>query len=462
MTYEELKHVRKPLPGNGKVVALDTGALIDAEATAMLQALHSRSIGGVDAHLLKLAQKGAKQFMDTYYVGYGDKSIGDCGSATVFIEGVSMLAAKAVQDFQLYNGQESSTRYIDFSKQLFLNPHGSEVGADMLERLRAMHLNGLTTMKAELAKRHPKKDDEDQKVWEKAINARAFDVMRAFLPAGATTNLAWHGELRQMADHLQRLRHHPLKEVRAIAVAIREALDERFPSSFKQKMYEAPESYIKKWMSEDYYFDFGPGDRRHERTDGRYTKLEHDGINRTLLKSYSNLLSGRPAKTELPKFVGECGTMQFSFLLDFGSFRDLQRHRSLTIRMPLLTDKRGFGQWYLNQMPEIVKGETLVFLGEYQKMLAGLDVSPELAQYYVPMGYQVACRATGDLPAHVWVVELRSGISVHPTLRKVEQGIGEFLVERFRDEGLKLYIDQSEDRFNYKRGTQDIVERSST
>ncbi|HVU80317.1 MAG TPA: FAD-dependent thymidylate synthase, partial [Candidatus Paceibacterota bacterium] len=304
MRYEDLKHVRKTLPGNGQVVVVDTGALITAEAEAMLQALHSRSIGGIDAHLVRLAKKGAKEFMDTYYVGYGDKSIGDCGTATLFTEGVSMLAAKAIQDFQLYNGQESSTRYIDFSKQPFADPSGSPTGQHLLESLRAFHLKGLARMKEELAVRHPRQDSEDEKVWQKAINARAFDVMRSFLPAGAATNLSWHGELRQLSDHLLRLRNHPLSEVRDIARAAREALQEAYPSSFNQKEYPATEEYTRRWM-EGYYFDSpNVGD----------VKLEWDGLDKSLLAEYSSAMRDRGIKTEPPKYLGECGTMRFSFL----------------------------------------------------------------------------------------------------------------------------------------------------
>jgi thymidylate synthase ThyX len=51
--------------------------------------------------------------METFYVGYGHASIADCGSTTIFIEGISILADKAIQDWQLYSGQETSTRYID-------------------------------------------------------------------------------------------------------------------------------------------------------------------------------------------------------------------------------------------------------------------------------------------------------------------------------------------------------------
>ena len=163
-TFENLKHIRRSIGSGSQVVVLDTGAVITAEADAMLQALHSRSLGGIDAHLMRVAKKGAKDFMDTYYVGYGDKSIGDCGSTTIFIEGVSMFVAKAIQDSQLYNGQESSTRYIDYAKQLFIDPKGSAESHELLESLRAFHIEGLTVMKEELARRHPRQESEDEKV----------------------------------------------------------------------------------------------------------------------------------------------------------------------------------------------------------------------------------------------------------------------------------------------------------
>src|SRR3990172_488793 len=90
---------------------------LNPEDVAMLQALYSRSAESVDVHLEKVKQSGSGKFMASYYVGYGHKSIADTGSTTLFIEDVSLLAAKAVQDWPLYNGQETSTRYIDMSRR---------------------------------------------------------------------------------------------------------------------------------------------------------------------------------------------------------------------------------------------------------------------------------------------------------------------------------------------------------
>src|ERR1043166_2231787 len=85
------------------------------ETSAMLQALYSRSDKSVEQHVQKVQERGADKFMASYYVGYGHASIGDCGVTTLFVEDISILACKAIQDNALYSGQETSTRYIDFA-----------------------------------------------------------------------------------------------------------------------------------------------------------------------------------------------------------------------------------------------------------------------------------------------------------------------------------------------------------
>jgi len=99
------------------------------EDTAMMQALYSRSPKSVEEHVDKVKQSGSGKFMSTFYVGYGHASIADCGSTTIFIENISILADKAIQDWPLYSGQETSTRYIDKKrmKMFILKPLRLEV-----------------------------------------------------------------------------------------------------------------------------------------------------------------------------------------------------------------------------------------------------------------------------------------------------------------------------------------------
>jgi len=446
MKVDEILHTSAPIVGGGEVIILNTGAVISPEAEAMLQALHSRSIGGLKSHLEVLAKRGPDNFMKNFYVGYGHKSIGDCGTVSIFIEGVSILAAKAIQDWALYSGQEASTRYIDFKIQPFKNPLGTKEGEEVVEAWRMFYQDAMEETKAHLKNQFPMQPDEVEATYDKAINARAFDALRGFLPAGATTNLAWHTNLRQAADKIALLRHHPLVEIQQIADAIEKALIEAYPNSFGHKRYEATENYNAMWMKEEYYY---------HNTSCPDFKLIKNTVDTSLLPE--KVLKERPAKTELPKHLAEAGTMQFEFTLDFGSFRDIQRHRAVTQRMPLLTTELGFGEWYLEEIPKAVKERAVVFLKEQEEKIKALNTTKEIAQYYIGMGYKTSNRLTGNLPALVYLVELRATRFVHPTLRKRAVEIAKVLTDELSSYGLTIHLDKEPDRFDVKRGEHDIV-----
>lgn len=445
---DELAHVSRPLPGGGEVLALDTAPVISQESQAMLGALHSRNPNGIRNHLRILAEKGSDKFMSTFYVGYGHKSIGDLGSASIFIEGVSMLAAKAIQDFPLYNGQEVSTRYVDFSHQRFIDPVGNDESGSILETWRTFYLKGLERMIAELKKRYPRKESEEEKIWEKAIKARAFDTMRAFLPAGASTNLVWVSTLRQFADRLPILRHHPLREIRDIADAIEQVLLEAYPNSFTAERWPATEEYLG-MIGKDYtYFDEQIQD---------FSFVDH--VDRARLAGYRKALAERPMKIELPYAIRDAGTVEFSFPLDFGSFRDLQRHRAVATRMPLLSARIGFESWYLDELPADLRAEAETLIERQADAVVRLGLSKEDAQYYYAMGFRTPIRLSGDLRAITYLVELRTTRFVHPTLRKRAQQMASSLKDLYGKDGLILHIDSEPDRFDVTRGTHDIMQK---
>lgn len=457
VTLENLEHWITPFGEGGEVLVLNTGAVITPEMQAMLCALHSRSVGGIRHHLREVAKRGAEKFMNTTYVGYGHKSIGDCGNTAVFIDGLSMLAAKAFQDFPLYNGQECSTRYIDFSEQPFIDPVGTSASHEILERWRSFYLHGISVLIPVLMERHPMDSDESPSVYEKAIKARAFDIMRAFLPAGASTGEGWVGELRQFSDRLPTLRHHPLEEVRNAAHALEQSLTRAFPSTFLRRTKECPEGELVRYAAtEEYlatigsafaYTDFNaPGFR-----------LSEEMIDMGLWKHYRPLFEHRPPKTELPYNVRELGTMQFEFLLDFGSWRDLQRQRAVIMPMPLLTRYHGFEPWYLEQMPQTLREEAETLILEQSEAIGALGLKPELEQYLLPMGYRVATRVTGDLRGLVYLVELRATRFVHPTLRHRAIQMAESMNGILGRHGLVLHLDAEPDRFDAARGKHDII-----
>jgi hypothetical protein len=70
------------------------------------------------------------------------------------------------------------------------------------------------------------------------------------------------------------------------------------------------------------------------------------------------------------------------------------------------------------------------------------------------MGYNVACEFMAPLPALVYCCELRTGQTVHPTLRKIAQKMSQYLMDAHK---IKLFVDMSEYAFDIKRGQQDIT-----
>ena len=447
-SFDDLKHTRIGLPSGGEVIVLDTGAIIGPEAEAMIQALHSRSLEGFDHHLKVLANKGPEKFIKDYYVGYGHKSIGDCGTATVFVEGVSMLAAKAIQDSPLYSGQEGSTRYIDFSNQGLIDPSNTRLGREILENERLAYLEAQEPTINFLKMNHPYDGSVSKETYEKAIKARALDITRSLLPAGTSTKLAWHTNLRQAADHILFLRHHPLRELREIAGSLELALMKHFQNSFTHKRYPKTEEYQDLVAQHYFYFD---EDSPSE------PQVDLSKIDRKLLEEKRELFEKRPKKTELPKYLAELGVLTARFLLDFGSFRDIQRHRAISQRMPLLTTELGFNEWYLENFPPEVQSRAVSHLERMSGLIQRLGASPQDSQYFIPMGFNVSCKFTGNLPASIYMVELRDSSNVHPTLQRVAHSIGEQIS---RGLGIPLNIEKDEPKFDFRRGKQDIIDRS--
>lgn len=425
------------------------------EANAMALAMYSRDPQSFDTHLETVKRVGPEKFMAQYYVGYGHRSIGDCGSTTICAENVSMLCAKAIQQWALYNGQEASTRYIDMSKQEILNPLDTKAGKEIQDEWMKIYNKLLSVMVPELKEKFPMEEGANPKVYERAINAKAFDIARSLLPAGATTYVGWHTNLRQAADHLQELRNHPLSEVKEVAEEIAKELHTKYPSSGFDVRYTETEKYIKKYMDKHVYLE--PDEKNKAKLKKTFSST--NTLNVKAVNRYKDLLSTRPPKTELPSFLKKFGTFTFQFLLDFGSFRDLQRHRSGIILMPPLTIKYGFHKWYLEQIPKKYRIEVEDVIKKQTKKIKALKCDEKTKQYYTAMGFNVMCSCTFDLPAAIYLAELRSGQTVHPTLRVVAQEMGKSIQKLFPK--MKLYCDYNPDVWSSKRGTQTIEKKNS-
>jgi len=190
----------------------------------------------------------------------------------------------------------------------------------------------------------------------------------------------------------------------------------------------------------------------HETTLGFYTS-----VTSYALSPYTEVLQSRPKGSVLPHFMTDLGQLSFAFYLDFGSFRDIQRHRNGVCRMPMLTMHYDFEPWYLEQLDEELAQEAKTILAFYKGAISMATQDPKIRQYYIPLGFRVPCQVTYALPAALYVMELRSSKTVHPTLRKITHWMaGQF---RRKFPNVALHADLDPDDWTIRRGQQTILDK---
>src|ERR1700687_1770888 len=83
---------------------------VPPEIQAYALAKYSRSGQGMLDSIQELSAQRAEQFLDTFYFQYGHRSIADLAHLAFGLEQISILAAVAVVDEPVWDGQERSTR----------------------------------------------------------------------------------------------------------------------------------------------------------------------------------------------------------------------------------------------------------------------------------------------------------------------------------------------------------------
>lgn len=434
---------------------------IDTESLAMLQAIYSRSTTSMEEHIGSKTSEELKASMAKFYLGYGHKSIADTASTTISIEGVSMLVAKAIQSYFAYSGQESSTRYIDFRDMGVYVEGDSSAERTVPNKLLDLYDIIVAEKYKELKENFSCPDGTKEEVWDKTLKARAFDVARGWLPCGAKTNLSWHTNLRQLGDRLEELRHHPLAEVRKVAVIIKEQAIERYPSSFQEKFYPATDEYYEANALAFHYSHLsileGSGKFNFEAIADENNVHMMDSLE-PIPDAFEPLIINRPKFARLPRELSVLGEMNITFPLDFASFRDLHRHRSATISNVIVYPFAGMHNWYYDQLPGSISNDVIAktqnILNEIRDEINSGNNTAINMQYLCPMGCKVATNMCVDIPSLVYILELRSSNTVHQTLRNVISVIAQNI--RLKYGNLTLHMDESGDELDPRRGTQDL------
>jgi hypothetical protein len=233
--------------------------------------------------------------------------------------------------------------------------------------------------------------------------------------------------LRKFRDHLTDLSAHPLLEVQEIAYAINDQLTQRFPNTFKSiKPKEAVAvAYVLNQV--------------------------------TSYEAYASVIDTHEwsgplhiANPDLTVHFGLGGG------LDFGSFRDLQRHRNGVMQMPLVSVINGLNVYYVNAYRQALPDELFSKIHDLYDTIITSYPDSVTTQYVLPMMNNVPLGMYWSRAQVKYVLELRSKTSVHPTLRKWCHSLANQLGEH----SVGINLDRREDYSQSNRGEQDLKQKT--
>lgn len=460
---------------------------LSAEHMCVLASRRSRSIDPTSVILEEVKEKGPANMLQNYYLNYGKSgkkgslpghgSICQSGSMTVELENVSILAAVAFEDHQLFNGQECSTRYIDMSKRNYFVPEIKSstelpmqpeaiinewfnlydlVYKDVYEQLKATEV---------------KPGDVKERVFDKALRAAALDKASGFLPTATKTNLSWHTQLDNANTQVQMLKSYPLKEVRDTASDVQSALMDRYKNSIKEELPEGHREYYDKYSGYIFYSEISTQLSMSTESHVLVSEAAEHQMSWSLDKAASNetydskliisqnaeeMMMNAPRYMYLPPMLKNMGYVQTHGILDFASFRDLHRHRDGNIPVPYLSAKHGIYSWYIKGLSPMVQYQVNE---KVEKLLAAVTEiarkSPYEAQYLLPMSIRVPVEMNMNLPQFKYIAELRSGHACREPIRLFAKLMATKLKTAFPNMALYACMDEEQPYF-MERGKQDI------
>jgi thymidylate synthase ThyX len=410
----------------------------------------------------------AAQLYDRVFSEYGDDSVAQLGGAHVALEHVSNLLTKRIEWGRLAAYLEQSTRYIAYDDRVdgryryhrdadvMAGPHADAYVAT-LDAVFDTYADLVPRTLAYVRERWPKDETTSAFVYGNATKAKALDLLRGLLPAATTSHVGMFASGQSFEGLLLRLQADELAEARQLAVRLLAELRQVIPSFLTR--VDRPDRG-------GAWSDYLAGTRDATRALARelvdatpdaaelVTLTDHsprDPVDaevalvtaalyphvtipeqqleaevRTwsaqrradVLRAY---LCDRANRRHKPGRGFERVWYRFDVLGDYGGFRDLQRHRMLTIEWQDLSTRHGY------EVPS--KLEDAGLAGDYRSALARSDElywrllpdHPIQAQYAVCFAFRVRYVMQLNARAAMQLLELRSTPQGHPQYRRVVQ-----------------------------------------
>jgi thymidylate synthase ThyX len=410
----------------------------------------------------------AARLYERIFLGYGDDSVAQLGGAHVACEWVSNVMTKVLERPRLAAYLEQSTRYIAYDAPMESGGDRYRYWRDAAlgpEYERAMdglfdtYAQSLPRVEAWAAERFPRADGEPEAAHARSIRAKALDLLRGLLPAASLSHMGIYATGQTYEQLILHLLASPLPEARLYGEGILDAIKAIMPSFVTRverperggewiKFLEQRAEAADRWAAR-----LGLDRARAAEASGPAVRLlsvrgSEDDLLAALLfeaaqsseeeaRAAVRVLPPDKRETLLRELVGERSnrryrpgrgfeavSYRFEVVSDYGAFRDLQRHRTMTVQWQPLTPDLGAG------VPE-----ELAEAGVADDYRRALETSrseyerirqlgrPELAPYALCLGYRIRFVLDMNARAAMHLIELRSGREGHPSYRAVAHAL---------------------------------------
>ncbi len=417
----------------------------------------------------------AERLYARVFAEYGDDSVAQLGGAHLACEGGSNILTKVLEWGRLMAYLEQSTRYVPYTDR----PGGrwkyhipSELNGSPLrdQYVRTLdhafetYARWIEPMEAHFRRRVPKTPEDSDGVYRAAIRAKALDTLRGLLPAATQSNVGIFGTGQGYEALLLRMRAHPLSEVRDYADQMLTELRKVIPafltrvdqperggrwSEYLAGAREATARMAARILgavspeaaSEVSLTEFDPDGEEKVVAAALYAQSELPDVQlRTIARQMSAddrmqvldaYIGRRQNRRHKPGRAFERTSYCFDILTDYGAFRDLQRHRLLTLEWQNLSARHGYtepdaiGQAGALDDWRIVMEQSADLYDALVR--AGLkDVAP----YSVAMAYRVRFYMNVNAREAMHLIELRTAPQGHPAYRRVCQEMHRLIAEQ--------------------------------
>ena len=418
----------------------------DADNYESLVKFLTENAGGIE---VDNASKKAISFMEKWVLGFGHSSVAEGAVVGIGMEGVSILETKVIEDNRISSFVEKSTRYVSFGRDSFyIDPalknsnYGTrvqEVVDNLFQAYTDLHEPVLDYVKEQA----PREENQSESAWNRSCAARRFDAIRYLLPACTKTSLGWTVNARALEHAINKMLSHPLGEMQALGKALQDEGTAVLPSLLK---YTGKKDYLADTESDmrDYAsslsLDSHPGQiQKATLVDApadldtqlltaivyRYSNAPYEEVKSRMSslspeekeKIYDRYLQ-KMGEFDWPMRELEHSKLTWDIVIDYGAFRDLQRHRVCTQTNQLLTTFYGY-----STPPDIVgagvQKEYDDAMGAADELFRELHAEmPYHAQYVVPLGYRHRYLMSANLREMYHIIKLRSTAHGHFSYRE--------------------------------------------